>query len=474
MEELEVIIGMEVHVQLKTASKVFCGCSTDFESPPNTNICPLCCGYPGVLPVLNEKAFRLAIRCCLALNCHINERVYFERKNYFYPDLPKNYQISQYKLPLGEDGFLTLTSGKRITIKRIHLEEDAGKLIHKENYSLVDFNRAGIPLLEIVSSPQINSPQEAFDYLTYLKLTLQYIGTSDCDMEKGSLRCDANISLKKKADTQLGTKVELKNMNTFRGVKEALEYEAKRQKELLLAGKKVLQETRLWDTQDRRTFTMRTKEEAHDYRYFPEPDLLDFLVLAEFIKEEKGFIKELPLEKRARFLKNYPLSEREVDTLIGNPYLANFFEEALTFYPHPKEIANWLLGPFLEQLNLLGGDHSKVRLSPKNFSLIVRYFKEGRLNNLAAKKILALSMQEARDVETVIKEEGLLQVSQEEDLLVFVKEAIQKNNKASQDYLAGRQEALMFLVGWIMKLTKGKANPKVVKELLERELKDGR
>ncbi|NQT28039.1 MAG: Asp-tRNA(Asn)/Glu-tRNA(Gln) amidotransferase subunit GatB, partial [Candidatus Omnitrophica bacterium] len=276
MSNFEVVIGLEVHTQLKTESKIFCSCSTKFASQPNSNICPVCCGYPGVLPVFNKRALELALRVSLALECKINESIYFERKNYFYPDLPKNYQISQYQMPLGEAGILELSSGKKININRVHLEEDAGKLIHKDDCSWVDFNRTGTPLLEIVSEPDIRSPQEAFDYLTSLKLILQYIGASDCDMEKGSLRCDANISLRRKGDANLGTKVELKNMNSFKGVRAGLEFEAKRQAKAIEKGERITQETRLWDVEKLKTVVMRTKEQAHDYRYFPEPDLLDF------------------------------------------------------------------------------------------------------------------------------------------------------------------------------------------------------
>ncbi|MCM8786818.1 MAG: Asp-tRNA(Asn)/Glu-tRNA(Gln) amidotransferase subunit GatB [Candidatus Omnitrophica bacterium] len=472
MLEFDTVIGLEVHVQLKTNSKIFCACSTNFESPPNTNICPICCGYPGVLPVLNKKALELAIRVCLALNCKINKRIYFERKNYFYPDLPKNYQISQYALPIGEDGFLKISSTKTVKIKRIHLEEDAGKLIHKDTYSLVDFNRAGIPLLEIVTYPDLDNPDQAFEFLTQLKLFLQYIEASSCDMEKGLLRCDANISLKPKGSFVLGTKVELKNMNTFRGVKDALEYEVERQKSLLLKNENILQETRLWDQTKKKTFPMRTKEEAHDYRYFPEPDLKDFIVSQNLIEEQKKFITETPLQKKERFLKTYGLLEKEIDTIISDVWLANFFEEAVKFYPQPKEIANWFLGIFLQNLSDLHYNYNEVKISPHNFSTIVRYFCEGKINNLAVKKILSLSISTDKNVDQIINEEGLLQVSKVDELINFVNEAIEQNSKVVSDYFSGRKEALEFLVGQIMKKTKGKANPKMARELLEKSLKE--
>jgi len=471
MSNFETVIGLEVHTQLKTESKIFCSCSTNFTSKANSNICPVCCGYPGVLPVFNQKALELAVRVCCALNCKVNSTIYFERKNYFYPDLPKNYQISQYKQPLGEKGSLELSSGQTIGINRVHLEEDAGKLIHKDDYSLVDFNRTGTPLLEIVSEPDINSPLEAFEYLTQLKLTLQYIGISDCDMEKGSLRCDANNSLREKGSKQLGTKVELKNMNSFKGVKAALEYEVKRQSEVLSKAKPIVQETRLWDEEKSKTASMRSKEEAHDYRYFPEPDLLDFSVSQEMIKEQQLALGELPLAKRARFLKNYGLEEKEVDILIGQPQLATLFEATLKIYSEPKQVFNWLIGPLLEQANSLEAGLEAVKISPNNFAKVIIYFAEGKLNNLAAKKALALSITSDRDIDEIIAKEQLIQVSDEKQLDKFVEEAIAQNQKAIEEYSKGKQQAMQFLVGQVMKKTKGKANPKIAREMLERRLR---
>jgi aspartyl-tRNA(Asn)/glutamyl-tRNA(Gln) amidotransferase subunit B len=471
MGKLKTVIGLEVHVQLKTESKIFCACSTKFESPPNTNICPVCCGYPGVLPVFNKKALELAARVALALHCRINKKIYFERKNYFYPDLPKDYQISQYKMPLGEEGFLELPSGKKISITRVHLEEDAGKLVHTKEYSLVDFNRTGTPLLEIVSGPDISDPQEAFDYLTYLKLTLQYIGASECDMEKGLLRCDANISLKEAAAAKLGVKVELKNMNTFRGVRDALGYEAGRQEGVIKGGGKIYQETRLWDAQKLKTIVMRTKEQAHDYRYFPEPDLLDFSVADELVEKEKEFIGETPLEKKRRFLSQYQFLDKEADVVIGNLWLADFFEAAVRAYPKAKEISNWLLSAFLEQAGSLEGKFDGVKISPQNFAKIVQYFSGGKLNNLAAKKVLALCIGTGRSADEVIASEGLTQVSGKDELDGFVEQVIGENPKPVKEYQEGKQQAVMFLVGQVMKKTKGKANPKVVREILEGRLK---
>ncbi len=471
MQEFDTVIGLEVHVQLNTESKIFCSCSTRFDNPANSNICPVCCGYPGVLPVFNKKALELAIRVALALGCKINKQIYFERKNYFYPDLPKNYQISQYKMPLGEKGSLKLPSGETIGITRVHLEEDAGKLIHKENYSLVDLNRTGTPLLEIVSEPDMVSPEEAFDYLTYLKLTLQYINASECNMERGSLRCDANISLKEKGAAKLGTKVELKNMNTFRGVRDALSHEEKRQAKVLVSGEKIFQETRLWDAKHQITEVMRTKEEAHDYRYFPEPDLLDFVVTDSAVNNEKKYIGELPLDKRERFLKEYKLPVTETDVIISERFLSSFFEEACKEFNEPKKICNLLLGPFLEQVNTFEEKFKAVKISAVNFAKIARYFSEGKINNLGVKKVLSLCIVTNSNVDEIIAKEGLLQVSGKEELDKFAKEAIAENPKVVKEYLGGKVQAIMFLVGTVMKKTKGKANPRVVKELLEKALK---
>ncbi|MDD3296260.1 MAG: Asp-tRNA(Asn)/Glu-tRNA(Gln) amidotransferase subunit GatB [Candidatus Omnitrophica bacterium] len=474
MNDFETIIGLEVHAQLSTESKIFCSCSTEFNSPPNTNICPVCCGYPGVLPVFNQKVLELAVRVSIALGCRINRTIYFERKNYFYPDLPKNYQISQYKMPLGQGGHLALPEGREIRINRVHMEEDAGKLIHKEGYSLVDFNRTGMPLLEIVSEPDIKSPQEAFEYLNQLKLILKYIGASDCDMEKGSLRCDANISLRPAGQTEFGTKVELKNMNTFRGVRAALEYEVKRQTAALNRGEAIIQETRLWDSQKMASAIMRTKEEAHDYRYFPEPDLVDFFISDECIDKEKSFVGEMPLEKQKRFRSDYGLTEKDIDVYLLNPRLALFFEEVVRYYSNPREVSNWVLGPLLEQVNALKSNFETVKISAANFSKVVKYFHEGKLNNLTAKKALALSIETNEDIDEIILSQNLAQVSSQEELAVFVKESIEQNPKAVTEYYQGKKESLQFLMGQVMKKTRGKANPKIAKELLEEVLKNNR
>ncbi|MCQ9208890.1 MAG: Asp-tRNA(Asn)/Glu-tRNA(Gln) amidotransferase subunit GatB, partial [Omnitrophica bacterium] len=352
----KVVIGLEVHVHLATLTKCFCSCSTEFGQRPNSQTCPVCLGFPGSLPVLNEQTLKLAIKAALALDCRISKFIKFDRKNYFYPDLPKNFQISQYDLPLSHDGALSIdteTGTKKIRIRRAHLEEDAGKLVHPEKAreSLVDFNRSGMPLLEIVTEPDISSPEEAYEYLSRLKTILEYLEVSDCNMEEGSLRCDANISLMPKGAKRYGKKVELKNMNSFKGVKQALGYEVRRQQRLLQKKKRVVQETRLWDTQRCETVSMRSKEEAHDYRYFPEPDLVPFILDDAYIQKIKESIPELPNEKRQRFLSQYKIPEYDAGVLTSDKYLADYFEQCVTLYSQPKIVSNWIMTELLSHLN---------------------------------------------------------------------------------------------------------------------------
>ena len=476
--EFETIIGLEVHVHLKTKTKAFCGCSTEFGNDPNAQTCPVCLGLPGSLPVLNEKALEYAVKVALALDCSVQEFIKFDRKNYFYPDLPKNYQISQYDMPIGLNGFLEvdLDNGEKnkIRIRRVHLEEDAGKLIHKEDgaYSLVDYNRCGVALLEIVSEPDINSPQEAFEYLKNLKLIVQYLGVSDCDMEKGSLRCDANISLRPKGEKGLGVKTELKNMNSFKGVRVALEYEVKRQKELLSEGGKIVQETRLWDDNKELTISMRSKEEAHDYRYFPDPDLVPFTLSKEFIDKIRGEIPESPQQKKEKFLSDYGLTEKEADIIISDVNLCLFFERVVKIKPESKKIYNWLSGPVLAYANDRKKSIVDLSLGPKELIKLIQYVTEGKLSNLAAKDVLFGMLDEGKSVDVIIREKGLVQVSSEDELEKFVVKVIKENPKSVQDFLSGKENAVMFLVGQTMKLSKGKANPKIVKDILFRRLNE--
>ena len=464
-------IGLEVHIQLQTKSKIFCSCPTTFGEKPNTNICPVCCGYPGVLPVLNKKVLELGVRVGLGLECRINRKIYFERKNYFYPDLPKNYQISQYLMPLAEEGYITIPGGKKIRIKRAHLEEDAGKLIHRDDCSLVDFNRAGIPLLEIVTYPDIESAKEAYEYLKTLKQIVQYLDASSCDMEKGYLRCDANISVRPQGQKELGVKTELKNMNSFKGVRDALTYEIKRHIETLENGGKITQQTLLWDEKQGKTVVMRTKEEAHDYRYFPEPDLVSFVVSEELIQNEK--IPELPLARKERLIADSGLSEKDAEVICSLRWIADFFEDCLKFYNEPKKIANWILGPLLEEANTAKNYVFDLKVKPDNFAKLIRYFSEGKINNIAAKKAFSKIAFTNEEVDKIIKQENLAQVSNEEDLVSFVRQAIENNPKAVKDYLAGKEQAVMFLVGQVMRLTKGRSNPKVVKEIITKEIDKG-
>lgn len=476
MKEFETVIGLEVHLQLSTATKAFCGCSTAFGFPPNSQACPICLGFPGSLPVLNKKALEYAMKVALALNCKIQDLVKFDRKNYYYPDLPKNYQISQYDLPLSANGFVDIkTDGatKRIRIKRVHLEEDAGKLIHEENQdaSLVDFNRSGIPLLEIVSEPDISSPQEALEYLSTLKLTLKYLDVSDCDMEKGSLRCDANISLREKGQKELGVKAELKNMNSFKAVKAALSFEVNRQKEILSQGNKITQETLLWDADKEVTISMRSKEEAHDYRYFPDPDLVPFIIPAEKVEEISRSLPELPAQRLARFIKDYGLSEYDGFTLVQERELADYFEKCVKLYSQPKQICNWLSGPVSAEINIRKVGLSQLDLSPEKLVELVNSVASGTTSNLVAKDVLTKMIDTKKGASQIIQEQGLAQISNLDDLNVLAAEVIKENAKTVADFKSGKESALMSLVGQVMRKSQGKANPKIVGEILRKMLK---
>jgi len=475
--EYETVIGLEVHVQLKTKSKAFCGCSTEFGKEPNSQVCPICLGFPGSLPVLNNIALDYAIKVALAFNCKVQEYTKFDRKNYFYPDLPRNYQISQYDLPLSKDGFLDIYLNgktKRIAIRRVHLEEDAGKLIHKDEISLVDFNRTGIPLLEIVSEPHINSPQEAYEYLVTLKSIIEYLDVSDCDMEKGSLRCDANISMRKKGTDELGTKIELKNMNSFKAVKDALIFEIDRQTELLAKSKTMVQETRLWDVKVQKTTSMRTKEEAQDYRYFPEPDLTPFIISKDKIGEIRETIPELPREKMLRFVKDYGLSEYDAKILVSSKKDADYAEECINVYPkkNKKPIVNWLIGPLFSEANSRNCNLSGLRVPPQELVELANFVEEDKISNLTGKSVLTEMIDAGMPASKIIESKNLIQISDIKSLETQVKEAIKENSKSVQDYKLGKTNALMFLVGQVMKKTKSKANPKLVQEILTRRLTD--
>lgn len=475
MSNFETVIGLEVHLQLNTKSKIFCACANQYGCAPNTNVCPVCLGLPGSLPVLNHQALLSAIRAGLALNAEINTFIKFDRKNYYYPDLPKGYQISQYDYPVAKNGFLNIKSSnqeKRIGIKRAHLEEDAGKLMHDNagSCSLVDYNRTGTPLLEIVTDPDLSSPQEAYDYLHTLKLTLQYLGISDCDMEKGSLRCDANVSVRPAGTTALGTKTELKNMNSFRAVKTALEYEARRHEQVILSGGQIVQETLLWDDEKGATAAMRSKEQAHDYRYFPEPDLVPFTVDYVVIDSVKAQLPELPQAKFLRFLSKYGLSDYDAGILVADPDMANFFEQAVKEYGPPKKVANWLGGPVLMEMNNRKLPIKQLKLTPKDLVELILRVEEGVVSHLAGKEVLGLMLDEGKDADAIIKDKGMAQVSEDSALMLIVDKVIAANPVVVDQIKSGKPAAAGFLVGQAMKISSGRANPKKLNELITRRI----
>ena len=471
----QTVIGLEVHLQLKTKTKAFCGCAIDFGKTPNSSCCPVCLGFPGSLPVYNKQALNSAIKVALALGCQIQEHTKFDRKNYFYPDLPKNYQISQFDLPLSKNGFLNITisqNSKRIGITRVHLEEDAGKLIHEADVSLVDFNRTGIPLLEIVSEPDLSSPQEAFDYLTSLKSIIEYLDVSDCDMEKGSLRCDANISLMPEGDKELGIKTELKNMNSFKGVKDALAFEVIRQTQLLEASQKLVQETRAWDAEKGVTISMRSKEGAKDYRYFPDPDLTVFIIDQDQINKIRQSLPELPQEKLKRFKLNYSLSEYDASILVSSKKDAEFAEECLKQYPgkDKKNMVNWLIGPLMSEAHTRKINLHETGVDILELINLIGFVLREEISHLSAKSVLTQMLDSKKSAQMLIIENNLLQISDTDVLDQIILGVIQENAKSASDFKVGKTNALMYLVGQVMKKSSGKANPKTVQELIRRRL----
>jgi len=480
--DYEAVIGMEVHVQLLTKSKMFCRCSADYAgAPPNTLVCPVCLGMPGTLPVINRKAVEYTIMTALALNCEIAEFAKFDRKNYFYPDLVKGYQISQYDLPLSRNGWLEIEidgKRKRIRIRRVHLEEDTAKLIHVhrdgQSYSLIDFNRSGVPLMEIVSEPDIRSPEEARQYLIKLRTILRYLGVSTADMEKGAMRCEANVSLRPAGSKEYGTRVEVKNLNSFRSVKLALEYEIERQKRLLEAGGKVEQETMGWDESRGVTVLQRTKEYAHDYRYFPEPDLPPLVIEREWVEEIRAKLPELPDAKRDRFIADYGLPRYDAGVLVADRAVADYFEACVRAGAgrvEPKAIANWVTGELFRLMKAQGVEIEEVRITPDRLVALIGLVQDGTINVTAAKEAFAEMFETGRAPEEIVRERGLVQISDVEALSRVVDEVIAANPKAVADYLAGKEPVLRFLVGQVMKATRGKANPKLANELLLEKLK---
>jgi len=481
MENVYVTIGLEVHCQLLTRAKMFCRCSTDYiGKTPNTLVCPVCMGLPGALPVLNRKALELAIKTALALQCEILPEVVFHRKNYFYPDLPKGYQISQYDFPIGVRGVLEFALQgvkKRVRIRRVHVEEDAGKLVHegpdlRGAVSGVDFNRAGIPLVEIVTEPDLHSPEEAKECLVMLRSIVRYLGVSDGNMEEGSLRCDANVSVSLSPETP-GTKVEIKNMNSFRSVFRALSYEVERQMELLRAGKTPVQETRHWDEVRQVTVPSRGKEEAEDYRYFPDPDLLPFCIPPEMLQEIQATIPELPLQKKERFMREYELPEPEAYILAQDRDLAEFFEACVREFPSPRAVCNFILTEVLKNLNSLNIGIRESKVTPSMLAELLKMVERKEIGISLAKGIFEEMFRTGMGARDVMLKKGISFLTSERDLEKVVREVIEKNPQSVADYLRGKEKALHFLIGQVMRVTKGQASPEVVKNLLLRELSGG-
>ncbi|MDQ0115624.1 Asp-tRNA(Asn)/Glu-tRNA(Gln) amidotransferase subunit GatB [Paenibacillus harenae] len=472
----ETVIGLEVHVELHTNSKIFCGCSTAFGAPPNTHTCPVCLGHPGVLPVLNRQAVEYAMKAAMAINCEIADVSKFDRKNYFYPDSPKAYQISQYDQPIGENGWIDIEVNgetKRIGITRLHLEEDAGKLTHVDGgyASLVDFNRVGTPLVEIVSEPDIRTPEEAKAYLEKLKAIMQYCDVSDVKMEEGSLRCDANISLRPYGQEKFGTRAELKNMNSFRGVQRGLEYEQIRQAEILDSGGEVIQETRRFDDAQGKSFSMRGKEEAHDYRYFPDPDLVRLHISEEWKTSVRSTIPELPDTRKARYKQDYSLPSYDAEVITSSKKLADLFEESLSYTKDAKAVSNWIMGDLLGYLNANNLELEAVKLTGQGLGEMIGLLEKGTINGKIAKTVFKSMLESGKLPQQIVEEQGLVQISDEGALVGIVNQIVEANPQSVEDYRAGKDKAIGFLVGQIMKETKGKANPALVNKLLIERLK---
>ncbi len=471
--QYEAVIGLEIHAQLLTESKIFCGCSTRFGAEPNTQVCPVCIGMPGVLPVLNKKAVLYTIKTGLALNCRISPYSRFARKNYFYPDLPKGYQISQYELPLCEDGYLDIeTDGikRRVGIIRIHLEEDAGKNIHDGEQSLVDLNRAGVPLMEIVTRPDIRSPKEAAQFMKRLRQILRYLGVCDGNMEQGSLRCDANVSVRPLGSKEFGVKTEIKNINSFRFVEKALQYEIERQIRVIKEGGRIIQETRLWDSKTETTQSMRSKEEAHDYRYFPEPDLVPVELNRELIEEIRLSLPELPQQKEERFIKQYNLPAYDAMFVAQELSIANWFERAVELGGGPKAVANWIMGELSRLLNEENKTFEECPVTAEALVRLLKLIEDGTISQKIAKTVFEEMFRTGKSPDEIVKEKGLVQITDELVIERAIEEVLNNNPKEVERYRAGEEKLLGFFVGQVMKLTKGKASPQVVNELLKKKL----
>lgn len=478
-DDFEPVIGLEVHAHLLTESKIFCSCSTKFGAEPNSHTCPTCMGLPGALPVLNRKVVTFAIKLGLALNCTINRRSIFARKNYYYPDLPKGYQISQYEEPLCTDGYVNIISqnnSKIIRVKRVHMEEDAGKLVHEStietsSYSLVDYNRSSVPLLEIVSEPDMATPDEAVRYLKMLRDILIYLEICDGNMEEGSFRCDANVSVKRKGASELGTRTELKNLNSFKHIEKALDYEIQRQIEVIQNGGEVVQETRLFNVNEGITYSMRGKEEAHDYRYFPEPDLLPLVIDDTWVEEVGKTLPELPFKKMERFIKQYQLPMYDVEILVSDKSLASYFEEVVQSFPEPKTVSNWIMTEFLRELKDANISPREAPLTPQHLSGLLSLIKDGTISTKIGKDIFPEIFKTGISPKRLVEEKGLIQISDEKAIIETIDTIISRHPKEVAEFKAGKEKLLGFFVGQVMKETKGKANPKLLNELMLKRLK---
>ena len=468
----ETIIGLETHVELATRTKIFCSCTTEFGGAPNTHCCPVCTGMPGTLPVLNQQVVEFAVKAGLALNCAITRYSKFDRKNYFYPDLPKAYQISQLYAPIAHDGAVDIGEGKTIRIHEMHMEEDAGKLVHDPwlDQTRADYNRCGVPLIEIVTEPDFRSAEEVIAYLEKLRSTLQYLGVSDCKMQEGSLRCDVNLSVRPAGSTEFGTRTEMKNLNSFKAISRAIAYEARRQIELIEEGKRVVQETRRWDENKDATYAMRSKENAQDYRYFPEPDIPPLELSDEYIEGLRAAQPELAEAKRERYQRDLGLPVYDTEMITSQKALADFFEEVVALGADPKQASNWVMGQVLGQLSAHGLEAKDMRLTPPTLARLIALVQEGKLNRNTAVKVFEAVFADDGDVDAYIKEHGLAQVSDAGLVAAVVEQVLADNQKSVEDFKSGKEEAFGFLVGQVMRQLKGQAAPAVVNQVLREKL----